>query len=213
MALNIDIAGMIVQSRIRPMRFPLIERGPLQQVKGIVVHQTNAATAGATFASYRKANAKGAHFLIDKDGTLYQTASVTQTKYHIGSIRPRCLDEMTCSPKTYAGVARGAPTHRIEVRKSWPARYPVNTEAIGIELVGRASLPPNFVPPRRNPPRTAEQLLAEFGVYETPTTLQNISLRWLVDELIGSMKISRTEVFRHPVVSWKNETEARGAAW
>jgi len=214
MTLHIDVAGMIiVNTRIRSMRFPLIERSSLRQVKGLVIHQTDASNAQATFQSYRKAGAKGAHFLIDKDGTVYQTASLLKTTHHVGPIKPRCLMELTCSVKAYAGVRLGAATHRMEMRKSWPTRYPTNEEAVGVELVGRALLPPNFTPPPDKRSANAEQLRAEFGIFEQPTTSQNLALRWLIDELTGSLHIARSEIFRHPVVSWKNRTEAGGATW
>src|SRR3954467_3065505 len=112
MALSIDIVtGMILHSRVRPMRLLLIERAMLRQVQGIVVHQTDALTAAATFHSYQQRGAKGAHFLIDKDGTVYQTASLFKTTVHVGALRPRCIDELTCRPSQFANVARGEATH------------------------------------------------------------------------------------------------------
>ena len=212
MALSIDIVGMIFSARVRPMRFLAIERAPLRYVKGIVVHQTDAFTAEATFNAYRKPGALGAHFLIDKNGTIYQTASVRQMTMHVGFIKTRCLQELTCSATTHR-TRPGINTHRVEIRKSWPARYPTNAEAVGIELVGRASLPTGFPIPQSTPHGKLEKLRAEHGVYETPTTVQNLSLKWLVDELVDTLTIDRNEVFRHPVVSWKNADEARRATW
>jgi N-acetyl-anhydromuramyl-L-alanine amidase AmpD len=213
-ALQIDLVGMVMDARVLNQRAPTIERGVLKDVKGIVVHQTDAQTAAATFSAYKKSGANGAHFLIDKNGMIYQTASVRHVTHHVGSIRPRCLAEFKCNAEVYKGVGSGKPMHRIEVKKQWPERYSTNFEAIGIELVGRAELPPNFVP-RNDQQRgmSEEKLRGEFGIYETPTAAQNISLKWLVDQLIDTMKIAPHEVFRHPVVSWKNLTEARGAEW
>ena len=214
MPLPIDSFGMIFATRILPMRFLTLERGPIHTVRGIVIHQTDAQTASATLHSYRRKGTDGAHFLIDKDGAIYQTASVRQATQHIGFIKPRCIAAMTCSPVAYRGVRLGQDTHRIEMRKSWPVRYPTNREAIGIELVGRATLPAGFKPRNaRERGMTMEQLRGEAGVYEAPTALQNLSLKWLVDELIGTLKVSSSEVFRHPVVSWKNPDEARRATW
>ena len=104
--------------------------------------------------------------------------------------------------------------HKLEVKKKWPARYPTNLDALGIELVGRAELPTGFAPRNaRERGMSAEQLRGEFGIYETPTSAQNSALKWLVDELVNSLHVSPQEVFRHPVVSWKNPDEARRAAW
>src|SRR5690606_8060251 len=44
-------------------------------VNGIVVHQTGGSTAQSTFNSYRNSTT-GAHFLVEKDGKIYQTASL-----------------------------------------------------------------------------------------------------------------------------------------
>ena len=214
MALLIGADGMVREPRVRPLRFLAIERRAMQNVKGLVVHQTDASTAEATFSGYRKPGANGAHFLIDKDGAIYQTASIFKMTAHVGSIRPRCVAELTCRASLYQGVRPGESTHRLEIRKAWPARYPTNAEAIGIELVGRATLPPGFVPSTPSQRKmTPEQLRGEFGIYETPTTAQNASLKWLVDQLVDTMKIARGEIFRHPVVSWKNLDEARRATW
>jgi len=213
MALLIDNTGMISDPRVRPMRFLQIERGPLTQVKGIVVHQTDASTKEATFQSYQRRNAMGAHFLIDKDGMIYETASLHRVTNHIGALRPRCLAELSCKPADFAGVRKGGPMHRIEIRKPLPLRYPVNAEAVGIELVGRSSLPPGFTPPPQWRDASAEKLRGEFGIYEQPTAPQNHSLKWLVNELVDALQVSRAEVFRHPTVSFKNRSEAGGATW
>jgi len=62
--------------RIILKTFKNIEHGQMDAVNGIVVHQTDSTTANSTFNSYQTKGATGAHFLIDKDGTIYQTASL-----------------------------------------------------------------------------------------------------------------------------------------
>lgn len=42
---------------------------------------------------------------------------------------------------------------------------------------------------------------------------QNASLAWLVAELQKQYGLPKSEVFRHPQVSRKNETEAQSAKW
>jgi hypothetical protein len=54
---------------------------------------------------------------------------------------------------------------------------------------------------------------AEQGVYETVNEQQNASLRWLIAKLTSTFGIPMTEIFRHPVVSRKNPTEAESALW
>src|SRR5579863_5576647 len=83
--------GHVDAERVIVKIFPAIERGPMNVVNGIVVHQTDAPTAQSTFESYKNKGANGAHFLIDKDGVIYQTASLRQRTYHVGRVKSRCI--------------------------------------------------------------------------------------------------------------------------
>ncbi|KGD70386.1 hypothetical protein HA49_20910 [Tatumella morbirosei] len=87
--LFVDKNGLVDAERIIK-RFSTIERGKLDKVNGIVVHQTGDSTAEISFNSYKHTGANGAHFLIDKDGNIYQTASVFKVTNHVGNIRSRC---------------------------------------------------------------------------------------------------------------------------
>jgi N-acetyl-anhydromuramyl-L-alanine amidase AmpD len=51
-----------------------IERGEMKIVRGIIVHHTGGSTAASSLESYKNPRANGAHFLIERDGTIYQTA-------------------------------------------------------------------------------------------------------------------------------------------
>lgn len=46
-------------------------------------------------------------------------------------------------------------------------------------------------------------------VYETASKNQNSSLKWLISELIDTLKISSNEIYRHPDVGRRTKTEAR----
>ncbi len=210
MTFQIDKAGMVTDARVKNSRSAAIERGAMKSVSGIVIHQTDSDTVKATLNGYKLAKANGAHFLIDADGTLHQTASVYQKTNHVGKLQSRCLAEATCKPADYPKKDLVNAMNKIELAKAIPARYPSNGDAIGIEMVGRAALPNNFVPPRHRASWTTEQLRGEYGVYPVPTSQQITSLKWLVDGLISSLNISSNEIFAHPVVSWKNPTEAKG---
>lgn len=60
---------------------------------------------------------------------------------------------------------------------------------------------------------TLDELRGRHGIYDEPTAAQNQSLSWLVRVLQESVRIGHEEVFRHPLVSRKNPTEAQGANW
>lgn len=199
-AIAIDERGHVSNARVQVRITPAIERGPMRTVNGIIVHQTGGSTAQSTFASYAKADANGAHFLIDKDGTIYQTASVKQRSNHAGNLKARCVAESRCTPTDLKALTKKGPGRGIgdvERGKQWPDRYPGNTDSIGIELVGAA----------KKDPKTGSE------VYEDLTQQQQGALAWLLGGLSQALGVSMKEVFRHPTVSWKNATEAASAKW
>lgn len=196
--LNAD--GMLESPRIQARRFLSIEHGDLDAARAIVVHQTDSSSAQSTFNAYL-AGGNGAHFLIDKDGTLYQTASLLKRCYHVGRlIKSRCLEltPTTCGDANLAKTralgwsARIREIDHIERAKAYPDRFPVNSDSIGIELVGRH---------------------IDDNTYEAVTVEQNTALRWLLDQLYTHLSIGADDTFRHPAVSYKNPGEARSATW
>lgn len=199
--LIIDSTGVVIDPRVRHAISPALERGDMKIVHGIIVHQTNAPTSASTLNSYQQPKPNGAHFLIDRDGTIYQTASLYKKTAHIGQLKSRCIAQHTCTPtelKALKGKKPGKPIGRIEAKKDWPNRYPSNGESIGIEIVGQAL------------PKTVPE---DQQVFERLTKAQQASLQWLIQELTLTLNIQLSEIFRHPTVSWKNETEASTATW
>lgn len=95
--LNIDSTGKVLHPRIIFSISARIERGEMKYVSGIIVHQTDSYTATSSLNSYQNPDANGAHFLIDKDGTIYQTASVYKQTWHVGRLKARCLMESRCT--------------------------------------------------------------------------------------------------------------------
>lgn len=214
MLVEIDKHGMISHARVRHARSPQIERGKRAgAITGIVVHQTDADTLASSLNSYGNAGANGAHFLIDTDGTIYQTASIHQRTNHVGPLKARCLITGKCAPRDFPARAGAMAIHRIEMRKAPHDRYPGNAEAIGIEMVARARLPVGFKDPNIRAKRSLEKLRAEFGIFPAPSAAQNQALSWLVSVLENSMQIAPDQVFPHSDISWKNPTEAQGANW
>jgi len=198
--LTIDSSGHVIDSRVTVKIFPHIERNSMTSINGIVVHQTNAPTAQSTFNSYMQAKANGAHFLIDKDGKIYQTASVNKRTNHVGLLRSRCASVYACTPCKPITPFNAKLESRIEHGKSYPDRFPSNSDSIGIELVGAS-----FSKPLPKNPGNRE--------YYPVTQDQNDSLKWLVQELKLTFGMNGLEVFRHPEISFKTESEASTARW
>lgn len=212
---DIDANGMVTHPNVQPMRFTYIERGPLTRIEGIIVHQTGSPDEKGVFAKYRQSGAAGAHFLIGKNGAIWQTASLHHRTNHVGRLKPRCVAEMACSPAQLTTLRSATPevSNRIEMTKSVPQRYPSNIDSVGIEIVGNARLPPGKSVPPGLSDRDRGFFLGEHAVYEPVTPAQQVSLQWLIDFLRQHLYIPTTEVHRHPDVSWKNPTEASTARW
>ncbi|NUP84299.1 MAG: N-acetylmuramoyl-L-alanine amidase [Burkholderiaceae bacterium] len=192
--LSIDDRGQVVSSRVRLALRSGIERGDLPVVHAVVVHQTGSSTAASTLSSYDRPGSSGAHFLIDKDGTIFQTASLYRKTHHVGQIKSRCLAERSCAPaelQALRGKRVGSGIGRVESRKEYPRRYPANSDSIGIEVVSQA---PN-------------------NVFEPLTDAQQTSLQWLLTELLHTLRLARTDVYRHSEISWKQPSEASSAKW
>lgn len=85
--LNIDTFGRVIHPKITLTIIPDIENETMRHVNGIIVHQVHQAdssTAQSTLDQYRSDPKRGGtHFLIDKDGTIYQTASVYKKAFHV----------------------------------------------------------------------------------------------------------------------------------
>lgn len=192
--MQIDPQGMCLHPKIRLARSTHIERGDMAKVAGIIVHQTGGSTAQSSLDSYRNPSANGAHFLIERDGTIHQTASLLKQTWHVGKLKSRCVLDQRCTPAELQALKTFNPTaeHRRESAKSVPDRFPSNSDSIGIELVGIADAK---------------------GVYETVPPAQNDALKWLIGELRTLLGVPLSEVFRHPDVSRKNPTEASTAQW
>ena len=143
--LNIDDKGHVQHERVllktaagRETISPKIERGEMPEVNGLIVHQTQSPSVNSTLNSYAKDKANGAHFLIDKDGTIYQTASLNQTTNHVGPLRSRCAQEKSCSPEETKLNQKHDPKGEAQREREKQAgdRFPSNSDSIGIELVG-----------------------------------------------------------------------------
>jgi len=82
--------GMTNSPRIKLNRIEKLERKPLTSVKGIVLHRTASRTSNSTITAFengRNGVNYGTHFVVDKDGTIMQTASLSFYTLHVGKVR------------------------------------------------------------------------------------------------------------------------------
>lgn len=180
-----------------------IEHGAMPQVNGIVLHRTDSSTAAGTLSTWRtRADATGAHFLIDVDGTINQTVSVDRQAWHVGPVRSRGEVEGTITPGDQRELdsARGTtPEWRasavkavsaVEATRPYPERYPSNGDSVGIEVVGRYN------------PATQ--------TWDPPTAAQQASIQRLVGTLQNNFGLNDHDVYQHDVISRKTPGEGAG---
>lgn len=187
-------ANILYNGSIRQRHFQKIAHGPLQQMNALVLHQTGGATAKSALNWYEHSGnaGYGAHYLIDTDGTVYQTLPVDQKAWHIGTIVPKCAADGSCTPETNQKIAAHSwsQLHAQEKNKPYPERHPLNEDSLGIEVVGA------FDP--------------QTNSYGPPTEAQLESLKKLVEALKTRFNLSDADIYVHSKISGhKQPSEAR----
>ena len=79
-----------------------IEHGQIGKIGAIILHRTVSKSAQSSINWWQNHGAKGTgtHFLIDKDGTIYQCASLHKTTWHVGKRKKG----ITITNKTSIGI-------------------------------------------------------------------------------------------------------------
>jgi hypothetical protein len=196
---TIDQDGYLTDPGITRTAVPALERNPMTAVNCIVLHRTMGSTAAGTLNHWRsETNPYGTHFLIDRDGTIHQTASLNNNTAHVGRIRSRGEVEGTLTPEEQLRLnnMRAEPgndftaVNRFESAKPYPQRYPINADSIGIEVVATYD------------ERTRS--------WQAPTEQQTTSIRQLVGILQQNYGLNDNDIYQHDVVSYKTQGEGAG---
>ncbi len=191
--------GYLTDPNIIRTSIPALERNPLTDVNGIVMHRTMGSTAAGTLSHWRsESSPNGTHFLIDRDGTIHQTASLDNNTNHVGKIRSRGEVEgtLTSEQTEELAAARKAKgddykaVHLLESRRGYPERYPTNGDSIGIEVVASYN--------------TATK------TWQEPTEAQRESIQRLVGTLQSNYGLNDRDVYEHDRISYKTQGEGAG---
>lgn len=191
------VDGKLLDPRITQELRPKIEHTVLKNIVGIIVHQTHSYKAIDTLDGY-KTQSTGAHFLIDRgdggkytgdDGKIYQTARINKVCFHVGKLKSKCAAQQTCQ----VNVKGVSAINLAELKKSYPERFPSNSNSIGIELVARG------------------EGKKDEEIYPDPSNAQILSTIWLIEQLVEIIpNIGLADIYAHPEVSYKRPTEGAG---
>ena len=176
-----------------------LEKGTMDGPKAIVLHRTDGASVQSALDS--AGTGVGTHFYVDKDGTVYQAASLLKRTYHVGKIKSRCMAEGTC-PAAETRMITGwgwSPTrvHNHEKAKAYPDRYPKNADSVGIETVSRCIK--NCAPGDKGTPE-----------WEPPTAEQKAAIASIVEILKKEYDLTNADIYEHDIISYKTEGEGAG---
>lgn len=159
----------------------------------IVLHSTDSSTATSTLETWKRST-YGTHFLIDKDGTIYQCASLHKYTQHVGKIRSKAKETGNWSEKEKKYIVglgwNPEALSNYEKTKSYPNRYPINSDSIGIEVVGKYD-----DKTKRYPNATKKQLE---------------SLEHLVIALLELLSIDKTDIYAHAKIAYKDTNMTEG---
>ncbi len=172
------------------------EKGDLKDVHGIILHRTGGSTIDSAINQW-KTDHLGTHFVIDENGNIVQTAHLDKYTAHIGKIKSKCFDQSTCSAAEATTIRRMgfAPKkiYRHEMSKTYPNRYPMNQDSIGIEVVGAYN--------------------AKIDSYAPATSAQLNSVQSLVGALQTRYSLTNSDVYTHSQVSYKAGNEGSGLGY
>lgn len=173
--------------------------GPLAGPNSIVMHRTAGNSAFDAMSAFQQ-RGYGTHFIIDRDGSIRQTASLDRYTNHVGPIKSRCAEEGTCSAQEQATLdefdrrLNGAPlrdrVNRHERGKDYPDRYPTSLDSIGIEVVANYD--------------------KDTGLWQELTPAQRASIDRLVGTLQDEYGINRRDIHEHDRISYKTRGEGDG---
>jgi hypothetical protein len=164
--------------------------GERTATNGIVLHRTGGKTASGAIDQWKK-DGLGTHFIVDENGDIIQTADVDSKTSHVGRIRSRCNETSSCSKDEAAAIKKigwnPAKLNTRESAKAYPDRYPMNSDSIGIEVVGGYD--------------------AKTDSYADATKDQLSAVSALVGALQTKYSLQNDDVYTHSEVSYKAGSE------
>ena len=180
-----------------------IGNGKLNVINAIILHRTVSYTTKSVFNTWLGENASrvGAHFVIDKDGTIYQCLSIYTKAHHVGRIRSKALETNNFQDdedkkSVYNKKNNISDLSNYEFKKEYPLRFPGNMDSIGIEVVSM------YIEPTKQ--------------WEKATEAQLKSINLLIDILLICYKkhngcnLTSKDIYPHDKIAYKTDGEEGG---
>ncbi|WP_218057390.1 peptidoglycan recognition protein family protein, partial [Gilliamella sp. Fer1-1] len=188
----INNEGFICSDSITQYQVKKLERGNIIGPNAIVLHRTFSKGSAInvienTWKSPWNKDNIGAHFVIDKDGTIYQVVSLKKYANHVGKIRPRCALTGNCDSTYKSKTLREQ--YLSELKKDYPERYPYNQDSIGIEVVAWWD--------------------DKTKLWDDATPQQLESIRNLVIFLQKEFNLNDKDLYQHQCIAYKTSGEGK----
>jgi hypothetical protein len=218
--------------------FGWLEHGKRSATNAIVLHMTGGAAKG-TLTQYskqfvvvlvgippkeKKFPTNGAHFLIGRDGQIYQTAKIGYRTNHVGNVRPRgyrdeghgnkenksllTAKEMEIlHPKTkekMSDILEALSNEQLKKPYSSDindnkTRYPFNGDSIGIEFESTHD--------EKTKPKSQINTIYQ-DLTESQIKSGKLLIKFLKEKYTN---ITNADIYEHPDVSYKVRSEAHGS--
>lgn len=94
-AVYVDAKGYIQNAGFVHQPIMALEKGTITGPKAIVLHRTDSTMATGSIQAFQ--SGVGTHFIVDKDGTVTQTASLLKQTAHVGKIKSKRYESGTCA--------------------------------------------------------------------------------------------------------------------
>ena len=195
----VDEKGWVQNAGFTLKAIPEVEKGSLAGPKAIVLHRTSGDNVESALTSAKKG--VGTHFYVDKDGAVYQVASLLKKTFHVGKIRSKCFESGTCPIDEMKmikswGFAPGK-IYSHEKAKAYPARYQMNEDSVGIETVAKCLTNCGDDDP-------------DDATWDPPTPAQSAAIVTIIDILKSAYGITDSDIYEHDKVSYKKGGEGAG---
>jgi len=174
----------------------ILEHGELKSIKAIVLHRTDSEKVESIIGS----SDEGTHFWIEKDGTVFQAASLFKKTWHVGSgLYSKKKDETGIGD--YENVWPHKKRGELELKKNYPDRYPINSDSVGIEVAGKWMKTEGKY-------KNGKYKNENKGIWEDLTPEQFQSIVCLCKVLKRLFKLSNQDIYAHDDIKPKTYGEA-----